>query len=143
MCLCFCNLEQKHYTLSRNMCKYCLVFCTKDRLLPPHVDHSCHLELSKLDALCSQMLYRTVVRFRTYTAEVPTYNSFCTQLSSQNCISFLPKHCTIWYSQAYSSELHLIYYCQQTMITLAISSVANLQYSSPHLLQIKTMHVQK
>ena len=55
------------------------------------------------------------------TAKVPTYN---TQPSSQSCISFLPDT-VVWYLQAFSSKLHSIQHCQQTMISMLATSLAS------------------
>jgi len=70
-----------------------------------------------------------IIRLGTYKycAKVTTYNSACTQLSSQSCLSFLP-NTVPWYmySQAF---LTLINHTNISM--LAVSSVTNLQYTRP------------
>ena len=61
--------------------------------------------------IASSFNMANVIRFGRHSAKVTIYNSVCTQLSSQSCISFRPKTVS-WclYSQAFLSSINHAHY---------------------------------
>ena len=80
------ELNPAAYDQTLYMCNYCKSSIRKNKLPPRCVLNGLEIvpippELSKLDALSSQLIqrakcYQTVIRLGMYTAKVPVYNSF-------------------------------------------------------------------